>query len=674
MSATRSMKSGGWWLVWAAALLAGISAIYFPGLGNGPIFDDYLIESGELAQKYGGLFELRQRMLSYGSFVWLEGLFGEGWWKQRLFNLLIHFGVAMSLLGLFRLLVARVRWPDEIAERPDFAASRDAAVFVGVAVFAFNPVAVYAVAYLVQRSILMATLFVVLALLFFARGIVGSRRFNFVAALSCYVAAVLSKEHAVMALALAIPMYAFLRPSDLRRTLVLGGVALCGLLVVGSVLRMRYGSIIGVTFDELSRIYVAQLEALAPGIESRAYPLSIANQMALFFHYGFLWLLPNVQWMSIDLRPPFPLSLGDWKAGAGAAAFAALCLTSVYLLVRRDGPWRFLGLCLLIPPVLFATEFVTVWIQDPFVLYRSYLWAITIPGVVVLVLVGTRPPIVYLAGLVLSVVLISLSFERVGSFANTLTVWSDAVAKLDPEAPPNAVGRWRPYLNRGSYYLENDMLQLAYSDFARADELGELQGSARFNMGVVMHLMKRPAEAVKDFDLAAKRGFKAAGLHYHRGESQAALGRFDAAIDDLGHAIALEEDAKMKRHFRLRRADAAMKARRYEIAGEEFSAVLRDDPADYEVRLGLAMSFLGQNDLAAAERMLNELLGEKGHHAAYYGRALLNSLHRRNAEAVADINRAIELNPKHPGYPTLRARWLGDTAGSAGGATRQAGQ
>ena len=36
----------------------------------------------------------------------------------------------------------------------------------------------------------------------------------------------------------------------------------------------------------------------------------------------------------------------------------------------------------LLPALLFVTEFATVWVQDPFVLYRGYLWAIGIPGLV----------------------------------------------------------------------------------------------------------------------------------------------------------------------------------------------------------------------------------------------------------------------------------------------------
>ncbi len=653
------------WIFWLAALLLGVGVIYFPGLDNGFVFDDRHLESGELMRDYGSLTALKPRMLSYGSFVWVEALVGEGWWKQRVVNLVLHFGVALALLALWRTLAARVRWPEELVERPDLAASRDAAVFLGVAVFAFNPMAVYAVAYLIQRSIVMATLFVVLACLFFVRGLLGRPLANFTLAAFCYLLAMLSKEHALMAPALAVPLYLFLRRPSPRQAALIVGASVLVVAAIAAILIGRHGSIIGVTFDELSRIYVDQLKAIDPGIDARVYPLSLINQMKLFFGYGALWLLPNTGWMSIDLRPAFPLSVSDWKALAGTAGFVGMLLAAAWLLVWREGPLRFLGLCLSIPLLLFATEFATVWIQDPFVLYRSYLWAIAIPGLVLLLFVGTRPKVLYLIALALSVLLIGLSVERVSSFASTLTVWSDAIDKLDADAPANAVGRWRPYLNRGSYYLENDQPQLAYPDFAQADALGELQGSARFNMGVSLLLMKRPAEAVDSFNLAEKRGFRHPGLFYQRAQALAASGGFDAAIADYARALPLESDPRLQRHYRLRRADAAMKARRYEIATEEFQQILRDTPRDYEVRLGLAMSYLGAQNQMAAGLLIDELLAERAHHAAFYGRALLRNARGEKAEALADIGRALELSPGNSGYAALQAQWAAQAAATA---------
>jgi len=643
-------------VLWSVLLLAALGAVYLPGVHNELIFDDQILSSGRLFEHYGGITDLKQRLLSYGSFVWIEALLGDGWWKQRLVNLALHAMVVAALFSLFRTLTARVEWPDDVRNAPHFEQSLLAALRVGVAVFALNPVAVYAVAYLIQRSILGATLFVVLACIAFSRGVLSGRAVWFAAAAASYVLAVLCKEHALMAPALAVPLYVFLKRPGWRRIAMI--VAACIALVgaaIGALLAV-YGEIIGVPFDDLSAHYIAELRAIAPDIEARAWPLSVLNQAALFFYYGFLWFVPNVLWMSIDLRPQFPVSFGSVLHLAGAAGYAGLLLGSAWLVLRRSDALGFLGLCLLFPLLLFFTEFSTVWIQDPFVLYRSYLWAIAIPGLVTLVLLGLKPHTLYTIGFVLVFVFGGLALERVLSLKNELSVWSDAVDKIDLQAPPSAVGRWRPFLNRGSYYLEHTLVDLAYRDFVQAEALGEPQGSARFNMGVSLQLMQRHEEAVEALDIAEDKGFDEWNLYFHRAESKLALGRFDPAMTDLDRALERVTSEEHARHVRGRRAQAALRTARYEVARLDFEALLRATPDDFRSELGLGMALVGLRDAAAALPRFNALIERQPHPSVFYGRALALSMLGRRSDAIADIDRAIGLDPNNAVYRNLRSQ------------------
>ena len=656
----RAIDRTGW--IWGALLVVGLLALYLPGLHNALLFDDEILSSGRLQAGYGSLLEFKQRMLSYGSFVWLDALFGAGWWKQRLFNLALHIGVVFALYRFYLVLISRVEWPEELRHEPHFEASRLAALRVGIVVFAFNPVAVYAVAYLIQRSILGATLFVVLACLAFAKGVISRRPAWYAAAFASYVLALLCKEYALMAPALAVPLYIYLKRPGWKQTAAIVGGSVA--LVAGAValLLVFYGRIIGVAFDELSQIYIMQLQAIDPTIAVRAWPLSMLNQAALFFYYGLLWFVPNIFWMSIDMRPPFPLSFTSWPQLAGAIGYLALFIGAAWLLLKRSGPAGFAALCLLFPILLFATEFSTVWIQDPFVLYRSYLWAIAVPGLVMLVFVGARPRTIYTIGLILAVALGGLALDRVLSFSHTLSVWSDAVDKIDLDAPPNAVGRWRPFLNRGSYYLENLMPEPAYRDFARADALGELQGSASYNMGVSLQLMGRHQEAIAALDKAEKRGFIDAGVFYHRAEANIALGHFEPAFKDLSRTLELAHDGRFARDARWRRAQIALRSGHYDVARQDFSELLSASPGaddDYKFELGLAMSLVGLDDAAAALPHFDALIAKRPHPSAFYGRALALRLLGRTAQAVADLDRAIALDPKNPVYPKLRAQIAG---------------
>ena len=272
----------------ALLVLIAILAVYVPGLGNALIFDDERLRDGTVFNAYGGLLPLQPRLLSYGSFVWLQTLLGESWAWQRGFNIVLHAGASVALFLFLRELLATLPAAPE-ADADETTSTRRAAALVAAAWFAVHPVAVYGVAYLIQRSIVMATLFMLLACWAYVRGLRTHRPAWLAAALGLFVVAVLSKEHAVTTAALALPLYVFIARPQWKR-LALTGLAVAVLLGVAVyVLSLRYGSIIGsMAFDDTSKAYVKQLSALRPDIESDAYLLSIFNQMRLFFGYGLI--------------------------------------------------------------------------------------------------------------------------------------------------------------------------------------------------------------------------------------------------------------------------------------------------------------------------------------------------------------------------------------------------
>src|SRR5688500_8246880 len=95
-------------VAWVPLVVAALLLIYVPGLGNALVFDDGYLADGELFSDYRSALEMRSRWLSYGSFVWLQAVFGEGWWKQRVFNLVLHGAVIVALWALYRRLLAAI--------------------------------------------------------------------------------------------------------------------------------------------------------------------------------------------------------------------------------------------------------------------------------------------------------------------------------------------------------------------------------------------------------------------------------------------------------------------------------------------------------------------------------------------------------------------------------------
>jgi len=103
------------------ALVIGVFALYWTSLRNPPVFDDVMLTANFLRSYGESWFKGDLRWFTYVTFGWTTRIFGEDWFWQRLGNLVLHAAVVAAL-------------------------------------FAVHPVAVYAVAYLMQRSIVMATL------------------------------------------------------------------------------------------------------------------------------------------------------------------------------------------------------------------------------------------------------------------------------------------------------------------------------------------------------------------------------------------------------------------------------------------------------------------------------------------------------------------------------------
>ena len=624
-------------LLWLPLLVA-VLLIYLPGLDNQLVFDDEYLAGGKLLSDYATVTEFRPRMLSYGSFVWVRDALGEGWRAQRLLNLALHMGVVVALWGLYRELLARL---EPSAHVVDVTPERDSATLViAIGFFALNPVSVYAVAYLIQRSILMATLFVVLGLWMFVRAIARRRPSLFATALVFYALAIASKEHALLAPLAAVPLYVVAaRPSPLKVAGLLAA-GIVGVAAAAYALWSRYGEIIGKPFDEMSHVYLAQLGALDPGAPGRAYGLSILNQAWLFFHYGLRWMLPAADWMSINLRPPFPLTWLSWPHVLGVVGYVAV-LAGGSTLVLRFRDWRaLLGVSLLVPALLFASEFVTVWVQDPFVLYRSYLWAIGVPGILYIALHGLSGRALMVAATVAGTLLVWQSLDRVFSLATPERAWSDAIAKLPRD--PRSVGRWFPYLNRGAARVDGRQYNLAMHDFEASSKLGDM-GLGMFNRGSLYAANGEHAAALASFEAAEKQGYSLYNLPFQRGLSLQATGRPLKAYEQFVRAREMNPPSPTLELVQLHLGRAALQVGKPVEAVASLTPLVARQPRNADARFYLGMALVSTRDYARALEVLEGLPAESGR--ARYARALAQfGLGRRDA-AISEIDAALRIGP-----------------------------
>ncbi len=503
------------------SLFALTCLIYFPFLGNSFFFDDLNFFNGDLLNQYvHSLFLFDLRWFPYASLAWTAALFSDA--APHFFhlgNLLLHTTNAILLFYLLRQIVVAVM-PDSRVSPALIQGAWFAAL-----IFALHPVAVYAVGYVVQRSILMATLFVLLMQMAYLRGLLTGQVRWLALAVLCYFLAVFSKEHSVLAPAILATLTILLKDKNAapKKALWLTWGAFFAVAVL---VTLSARGVLGSPYEEMAASLFEQQGIVAS--TPMLHLLSALTQAGLFFKYLLLWLLPNVSWMSVDMREPFIATWTDWYGWLGLSAFIVYGFTATRLLLR-GGMKGLVGFALLYPWLQFGVELVGIRVQEPFVLYRSYLW---MPGLLLLVplLLLKFPQRRTMLDLgCIAILLIPLAWNRLWVFGDSYRLWNDAALLLQHE---RVAGADRIYYNRGQALLE----------------------------------AKQWEDAAKDFERSAAISPQLAPIHHMLGEAYSNAGRYQDALIQYDAAIAIKADDN---RYHLGKGIALRRLQRNEEAREE---------------------------------------------------------------------------------------------------------
>lgn len=491
-----------------ALLALAVAAVYGQFLWNPVVFDDHNFFGGVTHPEYlKAFFRFEFRWLPYASFEWTRVFLGLEMIWYRLGNLALHIAVVAGLFGFLRKLFE--------AALPTAASTIEGAVpetplsplwlaFFGSLIFALHPAAVYGAAYLIQRTILMATLFTFLMWYLFLKGVTQHNRWWLIASAGAYLMAVLSKEHAIMAPAVALAVLILLRkPARQLFRQVWPVFALYALIGAYVLFQLKNGNLLGQAYEPRGMDMLSILAGFDAGFDPRlAYPLSVLTQSFLFFKYLLVWILPIPAWMSVDMFEPFAMRLWSWPHIAGLIGFIVYPIAATWMLSKRGGK-GLLGFAMLCPWLMFATELSTIRIQESFVLYRSYLW---MPGTLAALPFLFQQTSAKRAALVLTaltLVMIPVTWERLKTFSSPFLLWHDAARLIkDKDSRP---GVERIYHNRGL-----ELSKLRYFD-----------------------------KAIEDYDKAIALNPKYLLAYNDRGATYLATQKYAAALDDFNYAIAL---------------------------------------------------------------------------------------------------------------------------------------
>jgi protein O-mannosyl-transferase len=439
----------------AVLVLGAGCALYWPSLRFPVFFDDiYLFNQNGLNRIFLAGFTSHPRWLPYFLTAWVDLLFDDNIFAQRVVNLALHATTAYMLYVLVK----------QVADRVAPHVYNGRAALAAALIFLLHPLAVYAVGYLAQRTILMATLFGILSLSTWFDGLTTRKQGYFLFSALFYLLSVFSKEHAVLLPAAALAMTPLAAPPtrDILRVVAWPFALQCAIaLLVVIKVQIGAGSLYEPFADDIVN---ATGLAVSPAM---LWLLSAITQCGLYFKYLLLVAVPNPDWMSIDMRPPFAT---DWRQPMYLIALIALAaqgLIAARWLVQ-GGRRALAGYALLAPLLLFAVEFSVVRIQEPFVLYRAYLW---MPMLLLLLpaLTQSLSNRVFWGGLLVVAVALALAAsDRLKSFSSSYALWDDAVRKLSEGSSPGSV---RAYNNRCQQFALRGELQAAIIDCNRAIEV-----------------------------------------------------------------------------------------------------------------------------------------------------------------------------------------------------------
>jgi len=501
-------------------LVVATFGLYWSSLHNPVFFDDiYFFNNSGLNKLFLNGFVFELRWLPYFITAWVDLIFEDSVFVQRSINVGIHIVTGFVLYTFVK----------QVSDHVSPHRNNHRAAVVAALLFLLHPLAAYAVGYLIQRTILMATLFGLLALNTYFDGLIARKKAYFIFSAFFYLLAVFSKEHAILipVAALALTPLAVSITRQTWRPLLLPYALYLPIAILAFI---KSQSNLGHAYEPFAK-HLTQL-SFGDINSNLLWLLSALNQVVMYFKYLFLMAIPCPHWMSIDMR--VPVSIDPWEAEYGLWLLALVAYGAISLhWLLQGGRRSLIGFALLAPLLLFAVEFSTVRIQEPFVLYRAYLWMpllfILIPAITNNLSAKVFWPSVFAITIAFS---FSLS-NRLASFSSEFSLWDDAARKIPND---QIMGAARVYFNRGFLYLKQGNRLAAISDLSQAIEADPRYQRAYEIRALALSRDGKHALALSDAQTALLMSPNDANLYALRGVVYKASGQINSAKADFERA------------------------------------------------------------------------------------------------------------------------------------------
>jgi tetratricopeptide (TPR) repeat protein len=604
-----------------AGIAVATIAAYSRSLGGAFLYDDNgsvlgnptIRQFSTALQPPGGQTVSGRPILNL-SFAVNNAVSGTGVWSYHVLNVVIHAAAALLVFGIVRRTLAAP------ASGPRSAPECLGLAFAAALLWAVHPLQTESVAYVVQRAESLMGLFYLATLYAFVRLAAPGSRAAFWAVVSVAACLLGMATKEVMATApVVVLLYdrafaagSFREAWRRRKALYLSYAACWAPLAYLVVHAGGRGGTAG----------------FGSGVPWWAYTLTQFKAVALYLRLS-LW--------------PNPL-VGDYgRILEGHALTLVLCglvvlslVAATCLLLHRNSPLGFLGAWFFI--ILAPSSSVIPIRTEIMAEHRMYLSlaAVATLGVLALHAMLGRRLFPACVG-VLAIGLVILTVRRTRVYQDSLTFWSDVVAKV----PANA-GGWN---NLGNVLAEKGDEAGAIKDYHRALALAPAYAFAHDNLGKALVATGHAGEAITHFGDALRFQPEDPSIHFELGNALAMEGRGPEAAAEFREVVRLDP-ARANAWSCL--GEATAKSGDLAAAADAYSHAvqLQPDSADARANYGGVLALLGR--FPDAVREFREALRlDPGAADVHNNLGSLLAETGKLAEARAEFEEAIRLKPDY---------------------------
>jgi Flp pilus assembly protein TadD len=579
-------------------LVAGLALLAYSNAFDAPfVFDDLhsivgnpaiRLASPSVSELARAAFESPlPRPVAYLSFALNYALGGYEVRGYHVVNLAVHVGCALLAWALAGRLLARepLRRGFPIAPAALFAAC----------LFAVHPVQTQAVTYVVQRMTSLAALFYLASFLLYLVGRDATARARrawlWSAALACWLLALGTKEIAV-----TLPLVLFLHEWYFERGLSLAWLRRSAPLAAALALALAAAALLHLGAHPLDRLLAGYAD-----YEFGPRERLLTQARVVVFYLGLL-AFPHPSRLNLlhDFAPS--RSLVDPASTALSLALLAALAAGAALLARRE---RLLSFCV-------AWFFVHQLVESTFVpLEMAYEHRLYLPvfGFALLVadLLFRAAPLRLATALAAALVALlgAWTHARNATWRDAVELWSDVVAK----SPESA----RPRINLGTLLVLEGRHAEAVEQLAQAVRLAPRDANAHNNLGQALTRSGRLAAAKARFAEAVALDPANASARFNLALALEQEGRPEQARPHFAEALRLDPSYARFALEAYQRAAAHARSGRFAAAVEEYGLALRMRPA-FPAALrerALALEELGRHEEALSDlREAARLRGE----------------------------------------------------------------